>query len=224
MRHTIDRIGVNRSDWPKSMDRQRARSIPRKIHFNRDSIGFLDTSIDPISHGISPASNALHRHSSRDPLSRDPLSRDPLSRDPLVFDPGCRGCLTQTVHTHAHDHFLPSTNGPNGPVPSSGPVGPSRLPLSYHHRFSKENPNIFDRLREAQFSDYSESGSLSSLSSWDRTRVQKRGSGPQKRGSGLAKKSFGLEKRSSVLEKRSAVLGQVSKRALSLPAQQLKEV
>jgi len=170
LRHTIDRIGVNRSDWPKSMDRQRARSIPRKIHFNRDSIGFLDTSIDPIPHGLSPATNTLHRHSSRDPS--------------MVFD--SRGL--QTAHPHAHDHFLPTTNGPNGPVPSSGPA--SRMPLSYHHRFSKENPNIFDRLRDAQFSDYSESGSLSSLSSWDRrtptTQRIRRSNKPAKTSSSLS--------------------------------------
>ena len=95
------------------MDRQRARSIPRKIHFNRDSIGFLDTSIDPIPHGLSPATNAVHaRHSSRDPSS-------------MVFD--SRGL--QTTHPHAHDHFLPATNGPNGPVPGSSGPG-SRMPLS----------------------------------------------------------------------------------------------
>ena len=193
LRHTIDRIGVNRSDWPKSMDRQRARSIPRKIHFNRDSIGFLDTSIDPIPHGLSSATNTVHRHS---------------SRDQLVFDPAVRG---HTTHPHAHDHFLP--NGPpNGPVPSGGPS--SRMPLSYHHRFSKENPNIFDRLRDAQFSDYSESGSLSSLSSWDRTRVQKRGAGQTRP----------IRPRRSDLDQTRSGRPQVPKRATSLPAQQMKEV
>ena len=179
------------------MDRQRARSIPRKIHFNRDSIGFLDTSIDPIPHGLSPATNAVHRHSSRDPTS-------------MVFD--SRGL--QTAHPHAHDHFLPTSNGPNGPVPGSSGPG-SRMPLSYHHRFSKENPNIFDRLRDAQFSDYSESGSLSSLSSWDRTRVQKRGAGQTR-----PRRSEMDQKRSG----RSTNGPQVPKRAISLPAQQTKEV
>ena len=178
------------------MDRQRARSIPRKIHFNRDSIGFLDTSIDPIPHGLSPAANAVHRHSSRDQLIFDPTNQ-------------IRG-----THPHAHDtHFLP--NGPpNGPVPSGGPS--SRMgPLSYHHRFSKENPNIFDRLRDAQFSDYSESGSLSSLSSWDRTRVQKRGAGQ----TGPTKT---VRPRRSEMDRTGRP--QVPKRATSLPSQQTKEV
>ena len=74
LRHTMDRHLRHtthhghpsvHSDWTKSMDRQRARSIPRKMNFNREPIGFLDSINDPIPHGLSSLDRRSHhdRHS-----------------------------------------------------------------------------------------------------------------------------------------------------------------
>ena len=154
------------------MDRQRARSIPRKMNFNREPIGFLDSINDPIPHGLDR--HHQHHHHSRPSQQQHPshssydvslICQICKKRINLLIKQNCRTCSHSTVLDHGYAPF--------SHLSQSSPQNRSSAPTfnqsqSYAHRYSKDNnPNVFDRLQR-DYSDYSESGSLSSLSSWDR--------------------------------------------------------